>query len=42
MINNPKIIEEIIERIKKLSKEDLDRIIKEVDELYNKQWKEKR
>lgn len=35
MINNPKLIEEIKENIKKISKEDLEKAMKEVDEWYN-------
>ena len=34
MINNPKIIEEIKKKIKALSKEDLEKAMKEVD----KEW----
>jgi hypothetical protein len=32
MINNPKLIKEIIENIKKISKEDLENAMKQVDE----------
>ena len=35
MINNPKLIEEIKEKIKLLSKEDLEKVMKEVDEWYD-------
>lgn len=36
MVNNPELIEQAINNIKKLSKEDLDKIMKEADEWYNK------
>ena len=32
MINNPKLIEEVKENIKKISKEDLENAMKKVDE----------
>lgn len=35
MINNPKLIEEIKEKIKLLSKEDLEKVMKEADEWYD-------
>ena len=35
MINNPKLIEEAKEKIKKLSKDDLKNTMKEVDEWYD-------
>lgn len=35
MINNPKLIEEIKDKIKQLSKEDLEKVMKEVDEWYD-------
>lgn len=37
MINNPELIKQIIDNIKKLSKEDLDKVMKEADEWYNKE-----
>ena len=37
MVNNPELIEQTINNIKKLSKEDLDKIMKEADEWYNKE-----
>ena len=37
MINNPKLIQETIENIKKISKEDLEEAIKKVDEWYDKE-----
>ena len=36
MINNPKIIEEIKEKIRKLSKEDLEEAMKKVNEEYER------
>lgn len=35
MINNSELIKQVINNIKKLSKEDLDKIMKEADEWYN-------
>lgn len=35
MVNNPELIKQIIDNIIKLSKENLDKIIKETDEWYN-------
>lgn len=35
MINNPKLIEEVKENIKKISKEDLEQAMKKVDEWYD-------
>ena len=35
MINNPKLIQETIENIKKISKEDLEEAMKKVDEWYD-------
>ena len=37
MINNPELIKQVIDNIKKLSKEDLDKVMKEADEWYNKE-----
>ena len=37
MVNNPELIEQAINNIKKLSKEDLDKIMKEADDWYNKE-----
>lgn len=37
MVNNPELIEQTINNIKKLSKEDLDKVMKEADEWYNKE-----
>ena len=37
MINNPELIKQVIDNIKKLSKEDLDKVMKETDEWYNKE-----
>lgn len=37
MINNPELIKQVINNIKKLSKEDLDKVMKEADEWYNKE-----
>ena len=37
MINNPELIKQVIDNIKKLSKEDLDEIIAEADKWYNKE-----
>ena len=35
MINNPKLIEEAKEKIKKISKEDLEEAMRKVDEWYD-------
>ena len=35
MVNNPELIKQIIDNIKKLSKEDLDKVMKEANEWYN-------
>ena len=35
MINNPKLIEKVKENIKKISKEDLEKAMKKVDEWYD-------
>ena len=37
MINNPELIKQIIDNIKKLSKEDLDKVMKEADKWYNRE-----
>ena len=37
MTNNPKLIKQVIDNIKKLSKEDLDKVMKEADKWYNKE-----
>ena len=37
MINDPELIKQIIDNIKKLSKEDLDKIMKEADDWYNRE-----
>ena len=37
MINNPELIKQVIDNIKKLSKEDLDKVMKEADKWYNKE-----
>ena len=36
MINNPELIKQIIDNITKLSKEDLDKVMKKANEWYNK------
>ena len=35
MVNNPELIKQIIDNIKKLSKEDLDKVMEKADEWYN-------
>lgn len=37
MINNPELIEQVINNIKKLSKKDLDKVMKEADKWYNRE-----
>lgn len=37
MTNNPELIKQVIDNIKKLSKEDLDKVMKEADGWYNKE-----
>lgn len=37
MINNPELIKQVIDNIKKLSKEDLDKVMKKANEWYNKE-----
>ena len=37
MVNNPELIEQVINNIKKLSKKDLDKVMKEADKWYNRE-----